>query len=180
MQPGPEKSQLAKRLAVVRLAVFDVDGTLTDGRVQYLGAQELQSFDVRDGLALSLLRHIGVRQVWISGRGSDATRKRAEELGVDLLHLQAGHKGELLSSIQERFGVSTAATLAMGDDLPDLRLFSRAGVCACPSDAAPEVRRQADIVTSAPGGRGAAREVIERLARAMGLWQDLVDRVGGP
>ncbi len=179
MKPSPEQSRLAKRLSLVRLIVFDVDGTLTDGRIQYLGDEELQVFDVRDGLALSLLRHMGVRQVWISGRGCTATRKRAEELGVDLLHLQAGHKGELLSAIQERYSLGSAATMAVGDDLPDLRLFARAGVRACPSDAAPEVRRQADIVTAAPGGRGCAREIVERLARAMGIWQDLVERVGG-
>ena len=69
--------ELARRLAAVRLVALDVDGVLTDGRVVYAGDQELQAFDVKDGAGLVALRSAGVEVVWITGRGCEATRRRA-------------------------------------------------------------------------------------------------------
>ncbi|MEO0651481.1 MAG: hypothetical protein AAFZ65_12470, partial [Planctomycetota bacterium] len=97
-----EEPSLDASLAAVRLAVFDVDGTLTDGGVVYGDGVELQRFDVRDGQGLVWLRKAGIVLAWISGRGCDATRRRAEELGVAELHLRAGPKGRVLESVQGR------------------------------------------------------------------------------
>ncbi|MFT5291687.1 MAG: 3-deoxy-D-manno-octulosonate 8-phosphate phosphatase (KDO 8-P phosphatase) [Planctomycetota bacterium] len=173
-------TELDKRLRAVKLVALDVDGVLTDGRVIHGdwsqgGGVELQAFDVTDGAALVWLRRAGLRVVWISGRGCEATKKRAEEVGVDELFVRAGPKDQVLKGIQEAHSVARAETLAMGDDLPDLRMLLRAGIFIAPANARPEVRAQADLITEARGGRGAVREVAERLLRARGEWDALVD-----
>jgi len=161
---------LDARLAQIRLVVLDVDGTLTDGAIWYGDGPEMQRFDVRDGYALARLKGAGIRHVWITGRGCAATERRAFELGVASLVQHVGSKREALEKVQGRMGFTPEQTLAMGDDLPDLGLFERAGVCACPADAAQEVRAKSDLVSARPGGHGAVREVLERLLRAQSSW----------
>lgn len=161
------------RLAGVRLLALDVDGVLTDGRVTYVGEHESQSFWVQDGQGLVWLRKAGVRLAWISGRGCEATERRARELGVDELHLRSGPKDQVLGEVQARLGVAPAETAAMGDDLPDLGLAERAGFFAAPANARSEVRARADLVTRASGGAGAVRELVEHILRAQGRWDDV-------
>jgi 3-deoxy-D-manno-octulosonate 8-phosphate phosphatase (KDO 8-P phosphatase) len=163
---------LNSRLAKVRLAVFDVDGTLTEGLVSYVGQEEQQSFSARDGFALAQLERAGIAQVWITGRGSLPTQRRAEELGVTKLLIGVKDKTRALAEVQEELGVTHEETLAMGDDLPDLQMRALAGLFAAPSDAAPEVLACADMIADAPGGRGAAREVCQRLLAAHGVWPE--------
>ncbi|MBJ75771.1 MAG: hypothetical protein CMJ98_02015 [Planctomycetes bacterium] len=160
---------LIERLAAIRLAVFDVDGVLTDGRVAYLGEEELQTFDVKDGQGLAWLSQASIELAWITGRGCRATELRAAEFGVHL-HMHSGPKQERLESVQEELGIGPEQTLAMGDDLADLALASRAQVFCCPADARPQVRAAAHLVCTQGGGRGAVREVCEALLAAKGSW----------
>jgi 3-deoxy-D-manno-octulosonate 8-phosphate phosphatase (KDO 8-P phosphatase) len=161
--------ELIEHLAAIRLAVFDVDGVLTDGRVAYVGGEELQTFDVKDGQGLAWLSQAGIELAWITGRGCRATEVRAAEFGVHL-HMRSGPKQERLAAVQEELGIDPERTLAMGDDLADLALASRAQVFCCPGDARPEVRAAAHLVCTQGGGRGAVREVCEALLAAKGNW----------
>jgi 3-deoxy-D-manno-octulosonate 8-phosphate phosphatase (KDO 8-P phosphatase) len=166
------------RLARVRLLALDVDGVLTDGKIVYGEAgpaDERLAFDVQDGIALRWLQEAGIAVAWISGRGSPALMHRARELGILEVHLRAVSKRETLREMQVRLGIAPEETAAMGDDLPDLGLRSRSGFFAAPANARPEVRERADVVTGASGGRGAVRELCERLLRAQGRWQAIVD-----
>ena len=170
------EEEITERLAAARLLALDVDGVLTDGRVVYADDTEWQAFSVRDGQGLVWLREAGVVLVWITGRGCAATQRRAQELGVAELHTRVADKCAKLAEVQERLGVGVEETVAMGDDLPDLALAARAGVFACPADADAEVRARAALVTAAPGGVGAVRELVECILRAKRLWQKLVAR----
>lgn len=178
---GPALSpELAEVLARTRLLALDVDGTLTDGRVVYVGERELQAFYVRDGLGLVWLARAGVTLAWITGRGCRATERRADELGVSELHMWVSSKRDALAGVQERLGLAPADTVAMGDDLPDLGMAERAALFACPGNATEEVRERAALVTRAPGGAGAVRELAEAILRAKGLWQATLGRYGPP
>jgi len=174
-RPGAPRGDLAR----VRLLALDVDGTLTDGRVTYVGDEELQAFCVRDGQGLAWLARAGVQLAWISGRGCTATRRRAEELGVIELHLRCGPKAAVLEGVQERLGVTPDETASMGDDLPDLALASRSAFFACPADARAEVRERADLVCNARGGEGAVRELAEAILAAKGLLDAELARYAG-
>jgi len=126
---------------------------------------------VHDGQGLVWLRKCGVELAWISGRGSPATKRRAEELGVEFLRLGCRNKRAALEEIQRELGIDRERTAAMGDDLPDLALRAGSGFFAVPSDARPELREVADHLCRQPGGRGAVREVCELLLRVRGQWQ---------
>ena len=67
----------------------------------------------------------------------------------------------------------------MGDDLLDLPVLERVGLSAAPADAAREVRQRVHWVSEAPGGRGAARELIELVLRAQGRWDEIVGGLSG-
>lgn len=165
-------------LARARLLALDVDGVLTDGRVVYAGAEELQAFDVQDGQGLVWLRRAGVHVAWITGRGSQATEKRARELGVSELYMRCPDKRAALADVQRRLGVAREETVAVGDDLPDLALAEGAGLFVAPPNARPEVQARASFLTAARGGAGCVREVAEALLRARGAWQELLERTG--
>lgn len=170
---------LAARLAAIRLVVLDVDGTLTDGSVSYVGERELARFDVHDGLGLVWLRRAGLTLAWITGRGSPAVETRAAELGVRELFQHVGDKHACLLTLQTRLGVAPEHTLAMGDDVIDLELRPLVAAFVAPASARPEVRARADWVTTARGGHGAVRELAERLLDARGVRPHPHSDVGG-
>lgn len=167
---------LRKRLAALRLVVFDVDGTLTDGTVWLGEKEELKGFHIADGLGLKLLMRAGVEVAFITGRRSGAVTRRAAELGVTHLFQKADDKTRCVEILKRRLGLDTAAVAAVGDDLPDFQLFRACGVNFAVADAAPELRAAADLVTSRPGGRGAARDVAELILQARGEWNATVER----
>jgi 3-deoxy-D-manno-octulosonate 8-phosphate phosphatase (KDO 8-P phosphatase) len=53
------------------------------------------------------------------------------------------------------------------------------GLAACPADAALEVKKAAQLLTQAPGGRGAIREVVEFILGCQGRWTELVGAAFG-
>jgi 3-deoxy-D-manno-octulosonate 8-phosphate phosphatase (KDO 8-P phosphatase) len=163
-------------LARARLVALDVDGVLTDGKVVYAGDIEVQAFHVQDGAAFSWLRDAGVRVVWITGRGSAATKRRASELRIDALRTGVRDKAAVLAELQRELGVPREDTIAMGDDLPDLGLAAVSALFVAPANARPEVLQRAGLVTRASGGEGAVRELAERVLCARGAWASVLRR----
>jgi 3-deoxy-D-manno-octulosonate 8-phosphate phosphatase (KDO 8-P phosphatase) len=166
---------LAERLQEIDVLVLDVDGVLTDGRVIYSDAgQELQEFHVRDGCGLALWRKAGKRSAIVTGRGSRALERRAAELGIDPVIQQARDKAAAFADVLIKLAVAPERVGVVADDLPDLPMIHRAGAAFAVRDAALEVQAAADLVTSAVGGRGAVRKVIELVLKAQGRWDELV------
>lgn len=171
----PTEPDLAARCAAIELLVLDVDGVLTDGLI-VLDDQgvETKRFCVRDGAGISLWRSAGKRAAILSGRSAKVVDLRAQELGMAPVLQGVKRKGERLTELMAELGLQPRQVAFMGDDLPDLPALQRAGLSACPADAAPEVRASVHLITSAPGGRGAVRELVEVLLRHQGHWDRLV------
>ena len=172
---SPAEDEILRRC---RLLVLDVDGVLTDGSIVYDAygpAGEHQSFHVHDGIAQRWLRREGVVIAWITGRGCLATRARATELEVDEYHERAKEKGAVLEGIQTARSIEVRDTVVMGDDLPDLPLAARAALFAAPANATSEIKARAQWISSERGGSGAVRELCERILRAKGRWQAILD-----
>ena len=151
-----------KRSRPIKALFFDVDGVLTDGRI-YLsdGGKEFKVFDTKDGHGIRKAIASGLRVAWISGRRSQATARRAKELGVRVCLQGVSDKLEEYDSLLRRWKLDSGQTAAIGDDEPDIPLLRAAGFSACPADAVPAARRAAQVVLKRSGGRGAAREFIE-------------------
>jgi 3-deoxy-D-manno-octulosonate 8-phosphate phosphatase (KDO 8-P phosphatase) len=165
----------------VRLLGLDVDGVLTDNGV-YIGPiagdrVELKRFDIQDGLGLILLKTAGMPVVWVSGRASDATALRAAELRVDeLLQVPGPRKASAFEQVLQRLGVGWQEVAFVGDDLADLPILRRVGLPIAVANAVAEVKAISAYTTSARGGHGAVREVIEALLRARGEWPATLER----
>lgn len=159
-----------ERAKKIRVVIFDVDGVLTDGGLYYADSgEELKAFSVYDGHGIRMLRENGVAAAIISGRSSRALEARARNLGIELLYQGAAEKLAAFDEILERCGVAGETCAFVGDDLPDLPVMERCGLAVAVPDAPAPVRRRAQYVTRARGGRGAVREVCEIILRARGL-----------
>lgn len=169
---SPEVLLLAQGRGLgVKVALFDVDGVLTDGCV-YIGEQGevFKAFHTLDGHGLKLLAQAGIEPVVITGRDSAAVRRRVEDLG--LRHALYGVKDKLAVAepLLAALGVAWDEVAAMGDDWPDLPLLTRAAFACAPSNAHAEVRSVAHHVTDLQGGHGAAREFCDLLLTAAGRY----------
>lgn len=173
MTPGADDKVMA-RARRVRLAVFDVDGVLTDGRILLSDdGRESRAFHVRDGLGLKLLRAAGIEVAIISARRSRLVEKRMTELGVPHVIQGSDDKRAALDRLLDELGLGPDECAYTGDDLPDLAVMRRAGLALAVADAHPAVTARAHWVTRKPGGAGAAREVCDLLLAA----QDKLDGI---
>jgi len=150
----------------IRLAIFDVDGVLTDGRL-YLSdsGEEMKAFDTQDGHGMKMLQACGVNIAIITGRNSRCVELRAKNLGIALLFQGVSDKLSVYRDLVASLGLDPAETAYMGDDLVDLPVLRRCGFALAVPDAPEIVRQHAHYVTRRRGGRGAVREVCEFLMR---------------
>jgi 3-deoxy-D-manno-octulosonate 8-phosphate phosphatase (KDO 8-P phosphatase) len=163
------------RARKIQLLLFDVDGVLTDGSVVIAGdGMEAKSFSIRDGLALKWAMAEGLRVGWLSGRPSEATSRRAEELGIDHVVQSGPDKRVGYASIVKELQLTDYQVAYMGDDLLDLPILGRVGLSAAPADAAEDVLSRVHWVSRMPGGKGAVRDLIELVLRSRLKWDRLV------
>ncbi len=173
----PDAADLDRRLARVQLLLLDVDGVLTDGGVTWNNQGiESKTFHIRDGLGLRAWQKAGGRTGIVTGRSSHVVQLRAEELGIGMVRQGVDDKLAVAEALLAECGLSWEQTAFVGDDLPDLPVVSRCGVGVAVADACPELIAAAAIVTRLPGGRGAVRELIERMLKARGSWDAVVAR----
>ena len=159
----------------IELVLSDVDGVLTDGRV-VLDNQGIESkcFHIRDGMGIALWQKAGYRFGMVSLRSSQAVKVRAAELGVEIVRQGAGDKLAAAREILEQLELGQKQLCYVGDDLPDLPVLRAAGLGVAVADAAPELRQIADYVTTAPGGAGAVREIIEMILKTQRRWDEVI------
>lgn len=160
---------LLARAQAIRLAAFDVDGTLTDGRL-YLAADggEMRAFHVADGLGLKLLQAAGIGIALISARRSALVEARARELGIAEVQQGVHDKGEALRALCARLDIPLQAACFMGDDLPDLSALALCGLPVGPANAHPLLHPHLIWRAHARGGEGAVRELCDLLLDARG------------
>jgi len=160
----------------IKLFAFDVDGTLTPGTLIFgENGEAYKAFHARDGMVLGLAHHMGYITGLITGRTSDIVKARAKELSMDFVVMGARDKAAALEEILTKYNLSWDEAAFMGDDLNDLPLFGRVGLCGCPADGCAEAKGEADFVSSFKGGAGAAREFVEEILKEQGRWQEAVD-----
>ncbi len=161
--------------ASVRLIGLDVDGVLTDGSIvlDHEG-REVKRFNVRDGLGMKVWMGLGFHIAVVTRRAGGAVSHRMKELGVEHVVQGAGDKGEAMAEICQRLGVGLEESCFIGDDLPDLAAMMQVGYPVAVQDAEAAVQRAAAWVTGRSGGRGAVRELIDRLIEAKGLMEEVV------
>ncbi len=179
MPQSPARTDLHARAQRVRVACFDIDGVLTDGRL-WMNDQgvELKGFHAHDGLGLKRLREHGIEVALISARRSECVSLRAQELGIHLLF--QGQTDKLSCFEQLLLGLQLNADQAAytGDDLPDLAVLECAGLAVAVANAVTAVKTAAHWITEREGGNGAVREVCELILAAQGPKPDQQGALG--
>ncbi len=165
------------KLSQISLLLLDVDGVLTDGSIYFdHQGEEIKAFNSKDGLGLHFLLEAGIQVGVITARQSKALLHRCENLGIDLVFQGMRDKAAAMEQIQERTSVPPNQMAYMGDDVLDLPMFARVGLAIAVADAHPYVLEQADMVTTAKGGKGAVREICDAILSAKGFLDDIVAR----
>ncbi|OCR25451.1 3-deoxy-D-manno-octulosonate 8-phosphate phosphatase [Pseudomonas syringae] len=162
-------TDLLQRGKNIKLAIFDVDGVLTDGRLYFLeDGSEFKTFNTLDGQGIKMLIASGVTTAIISGRKTPIVERRANSLGI--AHLYQGREDKLvvLDELLGQLNLSYEQVAYLGDDLPDLPVIRRVGLGMAVANANGFVQQHAHGVTKARGGEGAAREFCELILSAQG------------
>ena len=155
----------------IKTFVFDVDGVLTDGTLLILNdGQMARRMNIKDGYALQLAVKKGYRVVIISGGTSDAVQERLQKLGITDCFLKIDNKKEKLVEYVAEHELSWDEILFMGDDIPDYVPMQLTGLPCCPADAVAEIKQISHYISPVQGGKGCARDVIEKVLKLNGHW----------
>lgn len=162
-----KKKELISKLAKIKLFVSDVDGVLTDGGLYYNdNGLIMKKFNVKDGMAVRLLKEAGVETAIISTDISNIIEARAKRLKIKYLYTGSWDKEEKLKQICNDLKISAKNSAFIGDDVNDIGIINYAGVSACPADAANEIIKMVDYVCTKKGGEGVFREFTDLIIAA--------------
>lgn len=178
---GGIPGHVRERAGRIRLAAFDVDGTLTDGRLWFDHAgNEMKAYHVQDGLGLRLLVDNGIAVALITARESASVRSRAKDLRLEHVFTGVRDKLACLTALCEQLGVALSEVAYMGDDLADLSVFPRVGLAVAPANVHAWVAGNVHWVTSQHGGEGAARALCDLILEARGFRPAVLARFSEP
>lgn len=182
MEPALNFSpELLLKAQDVRLAIFDVDGVLTDGSLYFSEAGEvLKSFSVLDGQGFKLLQRAGIEIAVITGRDSAALRTRLQALKVHHAIYGTEDKLPAAQKLLAQLGLAWSQVAMMGDDWPDLPLLARVALACVPANAHAENKALAHHVCSQRGGQGAAREMCDLILVAQGRYAQFLRELDLP
>lgn len=157
----------------ISLIVLDVDGTLTDGKI-LIGSNglELKSFNVKDGMGISLAVKAGISVAIITGRESEIVTRRAKELKIPYVYQGVSDKAAKLFDLMSEVKSTPEEIAFIGDDLNDISAMEAVGFAACPADACSEVKQMCQFISKYNGGEGAVREIIEHILNEQGAWNE--------
>jgi len=157
----------APGLSQVRLLVLDFDGVMTDNRVLVdETGKEAVWCDRADGWGIARVREAGVEVVVLSTEASPVVAARCRKLGVECIQ-GVDNKLASLQGIANQRLLRPEEIAYLGNDVNDLECMRWVGMPIAVADANPNVRRIAALVTEHSGGRGAVREVCDRILSAL-------------
>ena len=145
-------------LKKIKAIVFDVDGVLSRQTITLASTGEpLRTVNIKDGYAIQLAQKVAIR-------------KRYEGLGVQDIYMGCAVKINTYDAFLEKYQLSDEEIIYVGDDIPDYEVMRRCGCPCCPADACSDIKEISCYVSSANGGEGVGRDIVEQVLRAKGHW----------
>lgn len=173
---NPALKEAVLRAGRIKMALFDVDGVMTDGSL-FLGddGQEYKAFHSLDGHGLKMLKQSGVDIGIITGRSSNVVKYRAENLGIEHIFQGVENKGEVFLEFLSEKNLTPEQASYMGDDVVDLPVLTRCGFAVSVPEAPNVVKKHCHYITAAGGGRGAVREFCEFILYAQNHMDEMIE-----
>lgn len=154
--------ELKNKASKIKMAVFDVDGVLTDGSIIYdENGVEYKTFNAKDGQGIVMITKKGIITAIITARENGTVKKRFDNLGMTELYMGQKNKIVAMKELLEKYNLDFSQVAYMGDDLPDLCILKEVAIACCPCDAVNEVKEVCNFISSKNGGRGAVRELTD-------------------
>jgi len=171
-----------ERAKHIKLILTDVDGILTDGKVNFFVApdghlDEFKSFNTQDGIALMLCHSAGILCGIITGRRHPTTVARAKNLGFKYMYQGFLTKIGPLNDVLEKENLTADQVCYIGDDITDIPLLAEVGFAATVPNAVDVVKDHAHYITKRVGGDGALREVVDFILEAQGKLGPILEQV---
>ena len=158
---GPSVMSKAQK---IKLAVFDVDGVLTDGKLHYgADGEQLKVFHALDGHGLKMLQSADILVAIISARRSEALKRRLSDLSIKECHLGVDDKRSVFDKILKQHSLDADQCCFTGDDVIDLPVMQQCGLKFSVENGHFIVRDIADWVAPLMGGNGAVRAICDLL-----------------
>ena len=159
MQKNLKIKQKCKK---IKLLLTDVDGVLTDGGRYYSKEGEvLKKFHVRDGMGVNILLRNNIKTIILTKEKSMITKKWAKDMNISQVYGGFIKKEKALTQICKKYKVSLKEIAFIGDDVNDLEVFKKVAFSAVPNDAVVQVKKIADYICKASGGKGCFREISD-------------------
>ena len=159
MQKNLKIKQKCKK---VKLLITDVDGVLTDGGRYYSKEGEvLKKFHVRDGMGVNILLRNNIKTIILTKEKSMITKKWAKDMNISQVYSGFTKKELALTQICKKYKVSLKEIAFIGDDVNDLEVLKKVAFSAVPNDAVIQVKKIADYICKASGGKGCFREISD-------------------
>lgn len=160
--------ELKNRASKIKMAVFDVDGVMTDGSITYdENGIEYKTFNAKDGQGIVMITKAGIITAIITARENGTVKHRFENLGMTRLFMGQKNKIIALNQLLDEYKLDLSQVAYMGDDLPDICILKEAGLACCPADAVDEVKELCHFISSKNGGKGAVREMTDLIYKNM-------------
>lgn len=159
-------------LEKIKAIVFDVDGVLSPSVVAIgdNGEPERKT-NIKDGYAIKKAVEAGLKICIITGARTPNLVLRYNTWLKTEIYIDCTDKLPTLKRWLEENGISPDETAYMGDDIPDLKCMRYVGLACAPYDACHEAIATASFVSKFTGGYGCARDLIEQIMRAQGIWK---------
>ena len=147
----------------IDLIVYDFDGVMTDNRViLFQDGTEGVIVSRADGLGVERLRALDIPQLILSTETNPVVNARAAKLKLEVIG-SCDDKATALKNYCAQNECELQKVLYVGNDLNDADAMGIVGFPVAPSDAHPDIKSLARLVTQAKGGEGVIRELSDVL-----------------
>lgn len=158
-------------LEKIRAVIFDVDGVLSASTINlHPSGEPMRTVNIKDGYAIQLAVKQGLRIAIMTGADVSSIRIRYEKLGVKDIFTACSVKIATDEKFLAQYGLKDEEVIFAGDDIPDYEVMNRCGCPCCPADACPDIKAVSRYISTAAGGYGVGRDIIEQVLRAQGKW----------
>jgi 3-deoxy-D-manno-octulosonate 8-phosphate phosphatase (KDO 8-P phosphatase) len=152
-----------KSMKLIKLLVYDFDGVLTDNKV-YVDqhGNEMVQVSRADGLGVSEIRKVGIKQIILSTETNSVVAARAKKL--ELFCIQGvDNKAQALTDYCENHQITLSEVAYVGNDINDLEVMKLVGATFCPADAHESIKEISQYILKSKGGEGVSREILDIL-----------------
>ena len=143
----------------IKLIVYDFDGVMTDNKV-YIdqNGNEMVQVNRADGLGVSEIKKLGIKQIIISTEKNTVVSQRAKKLKIKCFQGVDNKREFLINYCNNKFELNNV--LFIGNDINDEEVMQIVGTSLCPADAVDRVKKISDYIFRSNGGDGIVRELF--------------------